>query len=192
MLWRARVPTLLSGLLLVLSACSGNAPVALTGPPTGAPALTASGGPGAQSAAASSVPGPSGPVASAPSVSASLAPAPTPALPVAGLDYRGEWSGRYLAGTIKYCSSARQPYWALDVVASNGDRAFVAYDIPPGGTDPVPAVIVTPFITSYSKLLPGTGQFVPGNPAHFILVNGEGRWNITLSQETVCGPRPSP
>lgn len=105
----------------------------------------------------------------------------------AGPDYTGDWGGEFLAGTVKYCGSTKTPYWAADIVVGNGDRGFLAYDIPAGSTDPVAAEVVTPFTDpDFTELAKGTGRFVPGNPPHFIVVNNEGTYDITLKVGKFC------
>lgn len=122
--------------------------------------------------------------------------APTPSLPTAigtepapsaGPDYQGDWAGVRLAGTLKYCGSTTTPYWGADIVTNSGDRAFLAYDIPAGSTEPVAAEFVTPFVSpDWTKYADGTGQFVPGNPPHFIVENGEGTYDVTLEVGKFC------
>lgn len=106
---------------------------------------------------------------------------------VAGVSYEGFFSGRRLAGSLHYTCGQRSPYWALDYGVAYG---FVAYDIPVGSTDPVPAEIVNGD-PRWTPLMEGTGQFVPGDPPRFIVVNGEGRFEIQL-QVVDCPPPSSP
>lgn len=106
---------------------------------------------------------------------------------VAGGSYEGILSGVRLGGSLHYTCGQRDPYWALDYGAPYG---FVAYDIPPGSTDPVPAEIVNGD-PRWTPLMQGTGQFVPGDPPHFIIVNGEGTFDVVLN-EVDCPPPPSP
>lgn len=114
-------------------------------------------------------------------------PSPSPSLIDLPHDYKGDWSGRKVAGTIKYCGSARQPYWGLDVVSNTGDRAFVAFDIPPGSTEPVPAQLVTPFVVpQWNSYVEGTGAYVPGDPPHFQLDIGDGSYTIKLEVGSFC------
>jgi hypothetical protein len=106
---------------------------------------------------------------------------------VGGQSYEGDFGGVRLAGSLHYMACTKSPYWALDYGAPFG---FVAYDLKPGETGPTPAVIVTGGDTEWTRLMKGTGQFVPGNPAHFIIVNGEGTWDVTL-HAIDCVPPPA-
>ena len=118
---------------------------------------------------------------STPSTSASSTPAASTAV-----DYQGDWGGRSLAGTVKYCGSTANPYWGADITNGVG-FAFLAYDIPPGSTEPVEAEVVTGFTDpDWTEEAKGTGQFVPGSPPHFIIVNGEGTFDITLQVGDFC------
>jgi hypothetical protein len=111
---------------------------------------------------------------------------PTP-LATKGPDYTGDWGGVRLAGTVKYCGSVNQPYWGADIVSNSGDKGFLAYDIPAGSSDPVQAEVVTPFVVpEFTALSKGTGQFLAGSPPHFVIVNGEGTWDITLNVGSFC------
>jgi hypothetical protein len=137
-------------------------------------------------------PATSGPTASAAATPPGL-PGPTTAAvtegPAAtfGPDYTGDWGGERLAGTVKYCGSTANPYWAVDVAGGDGSHAFVAYDIPAGSTAAVAAEVVTPFVSDeFTAELAGTGQFVPGDPPHFIIVNGEGTYDIVLMVGSFC------
>ncbi len=161
-------PVLLTIAALLAIGCSSPAASATVAPATSAP----TGSP------AASLPGLPGPTAAG----ASDAPAAT-----FGPDYTGDWGGERLAGTVKYCGSTANPYWAVDVAGGDGSHAFVAYDIPEGSTAAVAADVVTPFVSDeFTAELAGTGQFVPGNPPHFILVNGEGTYDIVLSVGSFC------
>jgi len=102
-------------------------------------------------------------------------------------DYTGDWGGRYLAGTLKYCGSTPSPYWGANIVNGAGDPAFVAYDIPEGSDGPVAGEIVTPFVVrEFNKLLVGTGTFVPGDPPHFVVAIGDGTYIVTLKKGKFC------
>jgi hypothetical protein len=99
----------------------------------------------------------------------------------------GDWGGLRLAGSVKWCGSVAHPYWGADIVSSSGDRGFLAYDIPTGSTDPVQAEVVTPFVVpEFTTAAKGTGQFVPGSPPHFVIVNGEGTWDMPLRTGSFC------
>src|SRR4051794_35192941 len=105
----------------------------------------------------------------------------------AGLDYQGDFGGKRIAGTIKYCGAAKNPYWGLDVAHASGDKAFVAYDIPPGSDTPVAGEIVTPFVvTEENPRIQGTGQFIAGPPPHFVLTIGDGTYDIALKTGHFC------
>jgi hypothetical protein len=99
----------------------------------------------------------------------------------------GDWGGEHLAGTVKYCGSTANPYWAADMVSGSGDRGFMSFIIPAGSIEPVAGVIDQPFIVDeFNTAAAGTGQFVPGNPPHFIIVNNEGTYDITLQVGKFC------
>jgi hypothetical protein len=109
-------------------------------------------------------------------------------------DYFGEVSGRRISGVISYCGSTESPYWAFDVVSASGDRAFVAFDIPRGSTDPVQAELVTPFVSpDWNPYVRGTGAFVPAenpkSPPHFALDIGDGSYQVTLDRGDFCEDR---
>jgi len=146
--------------------------------PAAAPSTNA---PATQAATAS-------PAATLPDVPPATAPPATAApAPTAGPDYTGDWGGAHLAGTIKYCGSTKSPYWAADIVSTAGDRGFLAYDIPAGSTAAVTAEVVTPFtVPEFTEAAKGTGQFVDGTPPHFIVVNGEGTYDIVLKVGKFC------
>jgi hypothetical protein len=109
------------------------------------------------------------------------------AAPSPGLDYEGDFGGKHIAGTIKYCGATKTPYWGLDIVHAAGDKAFVAYDIPAGSDAAVAGEIVTPFIvTENNPLIQGTGQFVAGPPPHFIVTLGDGTYDIPLKTGRFC------
>ncbi len=105
-------------------------------------------------------------------------------------DYEGSWSGQRIVGTVRYCGSTEKPYWGVEVSANNGDRGFVAYDIPFGSEAEVPVKIVTPFVEpEFTALMDGTGRFVaadPPNPQHFVITYGEGTYIITLKSGSLC------
>lgn len=105
-------------------------------------------------------------------------------------DYRGQWGGRNVAGSLRYCGEAKEPYWGMDVVSNSGDRAYVAYLIPEGSETPVEGELVVPFVVpAFDKYVRGTGAFVKGDPPHFFLDIGEGSFIVTLEVGTFC-PRP--
>ncbi len=79
--------------------------------------------------------------------------------------------------------------WSWQSLRRARDRGFVAFDIPPGSTDPVPGQLVTPFVSSeWNKFVKGTGAFVPGSPPHFQLNIGDGNYTIKLEVGSFCHP----
>ncbi len=152
-------------------ACAPGAPSSTSSPLGTAPADTAL---------------PSVQVSSSPGLTVSAAPTTSPTVGQT-VDYTGDWHGGHLAGTLKYCGATAHPYWANDMVSSSGDRGFMSYLIPAGSTAPVAGIMDTPFlIPDWNEAAAGTGQFVPGDPAHFILVNQEGTYDITLTTGKYC------
>jgi hypothetical protein len=158
---------------LIAGGCSAG------GSASAAPANTAGSEPSATAAGSPSA---------ATSVSAStVSPSSPSALSSPAIDYRGSWSGKRLFGSISWCGGAKSPYWAVEVHAGP-DQGFVAYDIAPG-SDHAPAEVVTSFVDpAWNRLVAGTGTFVPGSPAHFVIVNGEGRFDVKLEAGTFCNP----
>jgi hypothetical protein len=106
---------------------------------------------------------------------------------VAGTDYRGQWGGQRISGFIKYCGQTENPYWSVEFEAA-GDRGWVAFDILPGATGPVAGEVVTPFIVPgwQDYIDQTTGEFKPGDPAHFIVTYGEGTYDVLLESGTFC------
>ncbi len=130
---------------------------------------------------------PATPTASAPSSVATQAPPSVAATSGATVDYTGDWGGKTIAGTLKYCGATAHPYWAADLVSGAGERAFMSYIIPDGSTAPVAGVMDQPFLVAESNAAAaGTGQFVAGDAPHFIVVNQEGTYDITLKMGKFC------
>ncbi len=105
-------------------------------------------------------------------------------------DYRGEWAGRRLMGFLRYCANSENPYWGAEVQATNGDRGWISYLIEEGSNS-APASLDVPFVEpELDALIRGTGTFVPptepGGAAHFVVVNAEGTYDITLEQGKFC------
>jgi hypothetical protein len=168
-------PVLVLAFALFAVAC---APAATNAPAATSPAETSAAGTAPASAAASASIQPPAVTAAPPSAGPSTG---------ATVDYTGEFSGGHVAGTLKYCGATAHPYWAADLVSSSGDRAFMSYIIPAGTTSAVAGVMDTPFLVSdWNDAAAGTGQFVAGDPAHFILVNQEGTYDITLKAGKFC------
>ncbi len=105
-------------------------------------------------------------------------------------DYQGVWTGTHMTGTIRYCGKTENPYWGMDLTGDNGDRAFVSYLIPPGSEEQVQGEITTPFVTNYTRYLPGVGAFIPGDPPHFLVDIVEGTFIVELEEGTFCNYAP--
>jgi len=172
---------------MVVAGCAAAGTTATSGPAAPGSVLSAT-------AAPSVTPSPTLPASPAASVAASAEPSPTATasatdavIPATTVDYRGSWKGTRLFGSIKWCGRAKSPYWAVEVHAGP-DQGFLAFDIPPGGGHAA-AEVVTSFVDpAWNKIAAGTGTFVPGNPAHFVIENGEGRFDIKLEAGTFCSP----
>jgi hypothetical protein len=104
-------------------------------------------------------------------------------------DYEGQWAGQRMGGSVKYCGSAKSPYWGADVRLADGTPGFFAYDIPEGSEDPVPVQVVHSFgDPKWDRYMDGVGRFLAGDPPHFILANVEGTYIITLKPFKGCPP----
>jgi hypothetical protein len=148
-------------------------------------APAAPGAPGATTPVVTTAP--ATPTATAPSSAATQPPASVAATTGATVDYTGDWGGKTIAGTLKYCGATAHPYWAADLVSGAGERAFMSYLIPAGSTAAIAGVMDQPFLVAESNAAAaGTGQFVPGSPPHFIVVNQEGTYDITLNVGKFC------
>jgi hypothetical protein len=162
-------PALLLVLALLIVACGPAAPGT---PSVTSPALTTA---------------PVTPTASAPGSVATQAPPTAAATAGATVDYTGDWGGKTIAGTVKYCGATAHPYWAANLVSGAGEQAFMSYLIPAGSTAPIAGIMDQPFLVQESNAAAaGTGQFVAGNPPHFIVVNQEGTYDITLKVGKFC------
>lgn len=127
------------------------------------------------------------PTATLPSSVATQPPPSVAATSGATVDYTGDWGGKTIAGTLKYCGATAHPYWAADLVSGAGERAFMSYLIPAGSTAAVAGIMDQPFLVPESNAAAaGTGQFVPGDSPHFIVVNQEGTYDITLKVGKFC------
>jgi hypothetical protein len=108
----------------------------------------------------------------------------------ATVDYTGNWGGKDIAGTLKYCGATAHPYWAANLVSGAGEQAFMSYLIPAGSTAAVAGIMDQPFLVAEdNEAAAGTGQFVPGSPPHFIVVNNEGTYDITLTVGKFCNTK---
>lgn len=166
-----RIPVVVVAVALFAVACAPGAPSSTSSPIATAPAVSAL---------------PSVQVSASPALTVPTAPVGSPAV-TQTVDYTGDWHIGHLAGTLKYCGATAHPYWANDMVSSSGDRGFMSYLIPAGSTDPVAGILDTPFIVpDWNDAAAGTGQFVPGDPAHFIVVTQEGSFNVTLASGKFC------
>jgi hypothetical protein len=164
-----KTPVLVLAVALLSVACAPAAPATpgATSPATSAPA------------AATATSGPA-PVVTQPPASAAATAGAT-------VDYTGDFGGKEVAGTVKYCGATAHPYWAANLVSGAGELAFMSYLIPAGSTEPVAGIMDQPFMVAESnEAAAGTGQFVPGSPPHFIVVNNEGTHDITLKVGTFC------
>jgi len=109
---------------------------------------------------------------------------------VAGVDYRAEYTGRYLAGTLQYCGAQPHPYWGLSFVDPAAEPDLLAFDFPPGSNGPVRGQLSHSLGFGYTRFAQGTGEFLPGNPPRFRLVLGDGTYTLTLKVGTFCHPAP--